>query len=133
MSIKITRTGSGLYNLGQEINRVRKFGPFLKEIGQSMVASTKLRFNKGIDPEGNPWEPSQRVIRQGQGRTLVLTGRLQKSIEYSSDESEVSWGTDVPYGEKHQEGDGVPQRQFLGISNDDEKEIERIVEKHIEG
>lgn len=134
MSITIKRSGSGITGLSKEIGRIRKFGPFLKEIGQTLEASTKLRFNNSTDPEGERWEPSKRVLRQGRGRTLVETGRLQKSISYAYDESEVNIGTDVEYAEKHQEGlDGLPQRAFLGISQQDEQEIERIVDKHVRG
>lgn len=133
MSITIKTSGDGIKNLSKEIRRIRKFEPFLKEIGQFLESSTKLRFTNGTDPEGNRWEPSKRVLNQGRGRTLVLTGRLQKSISYSADSQEVNIGTDVEYAEKHQDGEGVPQRAFLGISQQDEQEIERIVEKHIEG
>lgn len=134
MSIKVTRTGNGLFNLTKELGRVKNFTSMLKEIGQSLEASTKLRFNTSTDPDGDRWEPSKRVLRQGRGRTLVETGRLQKSISYSYDANEVNIGTDVPYAEKHQEGlDGLPKREFLGISQKDEQEIERIVQKHVEG
>lgn len=134
MSIKVTRTGNGLFNLTKELGRIKNFSSMLKEIGQSLEASTKLRFNTSTDPEGQRWEPSKRVLRQGRGRTLVETGRLQKSISYASDQNEVNIGTDVEYAEKHQEGlDGLPKREFLGISQKDEQEIERIVQKHIEG
>lgn len=134
MSIKITRTGNGIANLTKELGRVKQFSPMLKEIGQSLEASTKLRFRTSDDPQGQEWIPSKRVIRQGKGRTLVETGRLQKSISYSSDSFEVNIGTDVEYAAKHQEGlDGLPKREFLGISQKDEQEIERIVQKHVEG
>jgi phage virion morphogenesis protein len=131
MSITIKRSGNGINGLFKEIGRIRRFGPFLKEIGQSIESSTKIRFNKGVDPEGETWIPSQRVILQGRGRTLVKTGRLQKSISYASDESEVNIGTDVEYAESV--GDGPPRREFLGISQQDEQEIERIIQKHVEG
>ena len=134
MSIKVTRTGNGIFNLVKELGRVKNFTNMLKEIGQILEASTKLRFNTSTDPEGDDWIPSKRVLRQGRGRTLVETGRLQKSISYASDSNEVNIGTDVPYAEKHQEGlDGLPKREFLGISQKDEQEIERIVQKHVEG
>ncbi len=135
MSIKVTRTGNGLFNLVKDLGRIKNFTSMLKEIGQSLEASTKLRFNKGTDPDGKEWEPSQRVIRLREkgknARTLVDTGRLQKSISYASDSNEVNIGTDVAYAESV--GDGPPRREFLGISQKDEQEIERIVQKHVEG
>lgn len=131
MSIKVTRTGNGLFNLVKDLARIKNFTSMLKEIGQSLEASTKLRFNTSTDPDGQQWEPSQRVIRQGRGRTLVKTGRLQKSISYASDALEVNIGTDVEYAAPV--SDGPPIREFLGISQKDEQEIERIVQKHVEG
>lgn len=134
MSIKVTQTGKGISSLIKEIDRIKKFFPFLKEIGQNLESSTKLRFNNGVDPEGEKWEPSKRIIEQGKGRTLVLTGRLQKSISYSNDEKRVNIGTDIEYAKPHQEGLGrLPERSFLGISSQDEYKIEKIIEKHIEG
>lgn len=144
MSISIKRSGNGFASLSKEIGRIRKFGPFLKEIGQSLEASTKLRFRDSEDPNGNEWKELseaylEQLRRDNRGRRkpirpLVLSGRLQKSISYSADANEVNIGTDVEYAAKHQEGlDGLPKREFLGISQKDEEEIERIVQKHIEG
>lgn len=139
MSIKITRTGNGILNLTKELGRIKNFSNMLKEIGDSLESSTKLRFNDGTDPTGKKWEKSDRVkrlIERGytKARTLVKSGALQRSISHKWDSNEVNIGTDVPYAEKHQEGlDGLPKREFLGISQKDEQEIERIVQKHVEG
>lgn len=141
MSISITRTGNGILNLTKELGRVRKFEPMLKEIGQSLESTTKLRFTNGVDPEGKKWVPrspayARQLARQGRltSRVLVIDGSLQKSISYNADAKEVNIGTDKFYAEYHQEGMGNnPKRAFLGISKQDEQEIERIVQKHVEG
>lgn len=124
-----------------EINRIQNFSSFLKEVGQNLESSTKLRFNKGIDPDGNKWKPrSKRYIealrkkRRLNNKVLVISGQLQKSISYAYNSKEVNIGTDIEYGEFHQEGSGhMPKREFLGISSQDEQKIENIVEKHIQG
>ena len=51
------------------------------------------------------------------GKTLVKTGRLRQSIRVLRiSKNLASAGTDVPYGKKHQLGDGFPVRQFIGHS-----------------
>lgn len=51
------------------------------------------------------------------GKTLVKTGRLRQSIKILKvSKNLASMGTDVPYGRKHQIGDGFPVRQFVGHS-----------------
>jgi len=141
MNISIKRIGKGLFQATNEIKRIQNFSSFLKEVGQNLESSTKLRFNKGTDPDGNEWKPRSekykeylRKKRRLNNKVLVLTGQLQKSISYAYDSKEVNIGTDIDYGVFHQEGSGhMPKREFLGISSDDEQKIEKIVEKHIQG
>ena len=97
--IKYQLDKSGLNQLTIKLSKVRNLQPVLKEIGQNLEASTKNRFNQGKDPENNKWKPSKRVLRQGKGRTLVETGRLQKSISYRADKYEVNVGTDIEYAD----------------------------------
>ena len=131
--IKYQIDKSGLNQLTIKLSKVRNLQPVLKEIGQNLEASTKNRFNQGKDPENNKWKPSKRVLRQGKGRTLVETGRLQKSISYRADKYEVNVGTDIEYADKHQDGlEGLPKRSFLGISDKDRTKIENIVRRFLD-
>jgi phage gpG-like protein len=92
---------------------------------------------------------SIRALLQG-GRTMTDTGRLAASITHEADEAGVAIGTNVAYGAIHQTGGTItaktssglrfrvggqwvtkqsvtiPARPFLGIDEDDEKEIEAI-------
>jgi phage gpG-like protein len=94
--------------------RLQDFGdsgmlPALTAIGAAMVTSTKLRFTRGVGPDGAPWKPSQRAKREG-GKTLILSGRLWQSVAYNATASFVEWGTNVLYASIHQFG-GTIRRQ----------------------
>ena len=142
-------------------NRLIAFGqdmsPVLHEIGATLEASTRQRFEDGIGPDGVAWQPSQRAILTG-GQTLVDTGRLRGSISYQVEGDEVLIGTNVIYAAIHQMGgrieakdggrlafrlpDGgyvtptaveMPARPFLGVSAEDAEDIHALVVDHAEG
>lgn len=56
----------------------------------------------------------------------ALLDRLNRTVKGLSD-YQLKLGTPVTYAAKHQLGDGVPQRKFLGVSEDDRTEIINIL------
>lgn len=104
--------------------------PAFTAIGRIVKTGTQLRFRQQRTPEGVPWKPSQRVLREG-GQTLRLTGKLQRSYTYVAGESMVEIGSnDVRarihhFGGKTGRGHKVtmPARPALGASKDDLGEI----------
>ena len=68
----------------------------LDAIGLTVAENTRLRFLDGVDPDGNPWEPSVRAKVQG-GETLRDTGVLMNSITHQVGNDFVEVGTNVPY------------------------------------
>lgn len=109
------------------------------ELGDLLVSSTTQRFRDGVDPEGNPWEPSERAEAEG-GKTLVDRGHLRDSITYHVflDGSGLELGSDMVSAAIHQFGGEagrnyateLPPRSFLGISEDDEADIDDVLEAH---
>lgn len=120
-------------------------------IGAAMVARTKMRFDAGVGPDGNPWPPSIRAILED-GKTLVDKGILKNSMSHIPTPNSVTWGTHVIYAAVHQFGATItpkngdflhflwpgvglftvksvtiPARPFIGLSNDDRAEIDEIV------
>jgi phage gpG-like protein len=95
----------------------------------------------GTTPEGNTWEPSVRALETG-GTTLVDHGNLRDSITPNvfADGSGVEHGSNMIYAAIHQFGGKagrnravtLPARPFIGISPDDESQINAIVEDHIQ-
>jgi|LSQX01.1.fsa_nt_gb phage virion morphogenesis protein len=140
----------------KSLHRLRQlnFLGMYQEIGEAMVTSTRLRFREGVDPEGKSWPPSLRA--QSGGQTLRDTGLLANSIHAQARTNAVEIGTNDKRARVHQEGleirakrarflrfqvDGtwvqvrkvqMPRRAFLGISEDDQREIESIVNRRIE-
>ncbi|NOR63253.1 MAG: phage virion morphogenesis protein [Rhodobacteraceae bacterium] len=119
-------------------------------IGASMVESTKQRFDRGESPEGNPWPVSLRAQFEG-GKTLIDKGALKQSITHIADQNGVEIGTNMHYAATHQFGATIsasgadalrfsipgigfitkksvtiPARPFIGLSGEDEAEIEAI-------
>ncbi len=129
--------------------------PMLDRLGESLRASTQKRFSDGRAPSGLRWVRSARARKSG-ARTLVQSGRLQKSIRHRLVRGDLHLGTDVPYAAIHQfgsagakaraprrsrhgeamrggEGAGVAARPFLGLDQDDRASIVRIVRSELTG
>lgn len=82
----------------------RDLAPPLREAGKMLADHTRLRFVDGRAPDGTPWKPSQRALREG-GKTLRHSGHLMASITHrlvGLDGVEV--GTTRVYAAIHQFG-----------------------------
>jgi len=118
--------------------KAQNLRPVFDEIGGAMTTSTVLRFSRGIGPDGSPWLPSQRALRQG-GQTLVDKAHLRSSITHVAGASFVDIGTNIIYAAIHQFGGKtgrnlaaqMPARPYLGLSSNDNREIVEIVEDHL--
>jgi len=131
-----------LENLAKELKRIQNLAPVMKQIGISMVSSTKLRFNQGVDPDRDQWKPRSEAYKKQLARerrltnkVLVVTGTLQKSIGYRLEgDRDVNIGTDVEYSTAMNRGDpsqNIPARRFLGVSENDRNQIQRIIDKFL--
>jgi len=100
---------------------------------------TRKRFLDETDPYGRKWLESAASKRRPTG-TLYATGGLFQSLTMGKQSEGVytvhvdptttnrKTGEKVAsYGIKHQLGDGVEQRRFLGISPAEQKEVAEIV------
>jgi len=107
---------------------------FLEEIGEE----AKLDVQDNIDTEGrnldDPWEQSLRAEKQN-GVTLRASNLMYNSIHYEIEGDSVvilgnrkdDQGQDLIT--KHVEGDGVPERNFMRLSEDCERSIQQIVDE----
>jgi phage virion morphogenesis protein len=130
-----------------------------KEIGEALVSSVRTRFRKETGPDGRKWPKSHRA-ETDQGQTLTDTARLKNSISARAQADGVEVGTNLIYAGVHQGDDGkdvkitakrskflrfraggswamkksvtIPARPFIGISQDDLKEIQEILNDRIE-
>lgn len=123
----------------QRLQRLqRKVGdltPAMKNIGEALILSTDDRFDKEIAPDGTPWKPNTAFTiakKKALGRinkVLQSTGQMRASIAYQASRDRVVIGTNDRKAAKHQFGlEGLPKREFLGVSDDDRVEIVQIIE-----
>jgi len=108
------------------------------EIGDHLIRSHQERFDAGVDPEGNQWEPLKPKTvehkKKNADKVLIESGNLMGKLHYNAGSKQLEFGTNLIYGATHQFGRddaGIPARPFLGISADDEHEILNIIEDHI--
>lgn len=112
---------AGLTDLYFDSKKLKKFG---RIFGSEMVHRTHLNFELEKSPYGDPWIKSKRAIKQN-GETLRDTGRLYNSITYNVFGNGVEWGSGLIYAGVHNYGfvsvdQVIPQREFLGFTEDDE-------------
>lgn len=128
-------------------------------IAESLRTSTDERFQIEKTPEGKRWKTSIRAREKG-GKTLTDSSKLRTSIKAESSISGLAVGTNDIRAATHQFGDtrtirakdgkslkfqvggkwiskkevtvNIPSRAFLGISDDDNAEIEKMLESLFE-
>lgn len=132
--------------------------PVYEGIGEYLIDSTKSRFRLGVDPDGHAWAPKspvtiERYRRAGDGTlTKPLLGpsrRLSNEIVKYVDRIGVEVGSNLDYSGVMQAGatkgafgtdrhgrplpwGNIPARVWLGISEQDERNILDIVDEHLE-
>lgn len=158
-SIRISAKGSAETQaaLAAALQGLQKPAPMWDAIGLSLVTSTQRRFEEGRAPDGSPWPPSLRAKLTG-GKTLIDSALLMQSITHVASDDGVAVGTNAVHAAVHQFGativpvaagalkfqlpDGryimaskvtIPARPFLGLDDDDEREIVATAEEFASG
>ena len=143
--------------IGNAVKKMADKKLLMATIGETLVSSTLKRFTREESPEGVAWEKSERAMSQG-GQTLSDTGLLKRSIEYAATPTKVMVGSNKEYARIHQKGgiikpkngkalkfkgrDGknvfvkqvkIPARPYLGISEEDKKEVRETINDFLIG
>jgi phage virion morphogenesis protein len=111
--------------------------PVFSSIGERMLINTRARFGKQESPEGVAWAPLSPAYRarkkKNKDKILIAFGYLfGPGLRYQASASGVEFGTDRIQGATHQFGRGpIPARPFLGLSDDDRRDILDIVSDHL--
>lgn len=114
--------------------------PVLRDIGEYLDLSHRLRWDREESPGGKPWAPLNpatlsRKARNGRNRgILVERGNLRDLLSYQISGESLFYGTNQVYGSAQHFGRpeiNLPARPWLGISDDDERAIEDILVKHL--
>jgi len=120
--------GRSELKLGQLVRA--DFAELTGEIEEILIASTTKRFRENVGPDGKPWKPLKKDRPRKGSKILVDTGRLRSSIHGSHDAEHAQVGSNVVYSRVHQLGfdeRGIPARPYLGISEQDQDDIEDAV------
>lgn len=156
MRMEVSGQEAVLAELAGHVARAGNPRGLFENIGMALVVSTQRRFEQGMAPDGFVWPPSYRALAEG-GKTLVDSARLMQSITYNASDAGVEVGTNVLYAAVHQLGATIvakqadaltfkigggwvskkqvtiPARPFLGLDEDDGKEIIAIAAEWIAG
>lgn len=103
-------------------------------IGAMMESSTKRRIaDEKRSPDGEAWMPwsiAHGETRRAGQSLLVAEGDLRDSIQFVTDGAEIRIGSNLIYAATHQfgrEDDGIPARPYLGLSDEDERDINDLI------
>lgn len=128
--------------VGVAASRISQSQAVMEVIGEMLRSSTVERFDASEGPDGTPWKPSKRALKEG-GKTLVKTGGsgLMGSIDYEASPDHVVVGSNKVYARIHQLGGktgrghavDMPARPYLGISEEDIDEARAILADHLVG
>jgi phage virion morphogenesis protein len=103
--------------------------PF-QDLGESLLNSTRARFDSMAAPDGAPWAPLspayQKTKPKHKDLILTLNGYLRGTLAYQASPRALRLGSPMNYAAQHQFGDParhLPARPFLGLSEADRQEI----------
>lgn len=112
------------------------------DAGSLLESSTRERFITKIAPDGAAWVPWSEAyddIREERHSLLVgdSADPLHDSIAFYSAGGEVHVGSNLIYAAHHQIGgdeigSGVPARPYLGVSDEDELDLQDLVTGRLE-
>lgn len=118
--------------------------PALLAIGESLVLSTKKRFESSTAPDGSRWTPNKSsTLKRKKGNKPLIgkTGLLSQQISYALDGDGLRIGSPMEYAAMQQFGGkksrfpnlwgDIPARPFLGISDADETMILKTVNDYL--
>lgn len=111
----------------------------LDDIGNHLVNSTRARAEREISPDGMPWAAlspryKKRKAATHPGRGLLHLNKEMLGSRFSHQVygSELFVGTHAEYGAAQHFGhNGIPSREWLGLSNEDNDEILAIAHDHL--
>lgn len=115
----------------------------MDEIGSMLVTSAQQRMEDETGPDGEDWPDLTPAVRKRRGSSAKMlrdSGRLFASLTHTASAFQVEAGTNLIYGAIQQLGGtsdmppgpaAVPARPYLGINDDDEREIEHILLDHL--
>lgn len=138
MTVSISTNDEELLRLQKRIDAVMEIAKrpqlLLADVAKGIIAQTVMRIEvEKESPEGRPWKEwsaGYAATRDPGDSLLVDTRELVGSFEYKIGKAGFSVFTDLDYAGVHQTGGGnsIPARPYLGISEDNAKNIGEYLE-----
>lgn len=142
MSVALRYNLTALASLKQRVERLGAIDRrgLLEQLGGVVEAQTVRRIREEKEaPDGSAWpEWSEPYARRRHGGHSLLEGEgdLATSIHFALQGNDtVVIGSNLIYAATHQEGDSrrnIPARPYLGLSADNEAELEATVDAWLE-
>lgn len=143
MSVALQYDLAAIEAINRRIEQLASFDrrQLLDVVGATVESQTRRRIEKDKrGPDGTPWSQwSERYAqtRHSGHRLLEGEGSLLDSLQYAVEsDSAVEIGSNLIYAATHQMGDdrrNIPARPYLGLSDDDEAELEQVVDNFMRG
>lgn len=144
--VVIEQSLRGLEQLAQQMNQLASAdqSDLMEIMGGVVESQTRRRLAEEKEaPDGTAWEDlseswSAKKSENSSGGLMEYQGHLIDSIAYEVSGGEVSIGTNLIYGAIHQFGGEAvgmptPARPYLGLSADNEQELNAVVNDWING
>lgn len=147
LNLSIIRNSQQISQRLQEVlDRTEDLRPLLLEIGEDLKLSTQQRFSTLKDPDGHEWQENSALVIQRKGHDIPLTGKtglLQHTITYQlRSNTSVEIGSPLAYSvvqqfggwsywQEYDEWWRVPPRAFVGMSDDDARNILHLTEDYL--
>lgn len=111
----------------------------LDDIGNHLVNSTRRRAEREISPDGMPWaalspryKKRKAAKRPNRGLLRFDNHMLGDQLSHQTLGKTLFVGTNAKYGAAQHFGhNGIPSREWLGLSNEDNDEILAIAHDHL--
>lgn len=113
----------------------------LDVVGAEVETQTRRRLSEEkTAPDGSPWpelsEPYRTKKSEKSSGDLMVAGELLlQSIGHEAESGAVAIGSNLIYARRHDQGDDggpIPQRQYLGLSSENEADLNAITSDFIE-
>ncbi len=119
--------------------------PF-RQIGEELLISHHLRFEKQISPDGIPWAPLRPVTQslkpKNKDTILLLNDILRSTLNYQVGPEQFEFGSPLVYAAIHQFGGKtastsmipnkeIAARPFLGLDGDDTNYVVHILSEFL--
>jgi phage gpG-like protein len=132
--IQVTSIDLGLKDVRTMRNRVKDTRPAMRAVARYLVERSQENFDEAADPVTNvAWKqlaPST-VARKGHDTILIDSGDMQRLIFPRWGRASAEAASDMPYSSRHNKGEGVTMRRFLGLNDDIVRGAQEIVDDYL--